>query len=316
MDINQKKKKDWGARRVVIKSIKELFDKAKEKGPKRCVVAAGEDEVVIKALYEAMKNNIAKGILFGKRNKIKEICRKENIDLNSFEVVDCGEEKSIEEAVKFVREEGDFLLKGKTSTTKFLRGVLSKKYGLRTHRTLSHIAIIEPKEYGKLLFVTDGGMNITPRLAVKIDIINNAIDIAHSLGIEKPKIALLAAVETVNPKMKETMDWATITQMAERGQIKGALIDGPLALDLAVSRDAAKLKNVGGEVVGDADILVVPDIACGNIFAKGLIYLGGAKACGIIAGASRPVVMLSRADTPEIKLYSIALGALVSARQK
>ncbi len=295
----------------MIKSMKELLENAKSKGPKRCVVAAGDDEVSIKAVYEAKKEGIAEVVMFGKKKRIEEICKREEIPYEEFEIIDAEKEKAVELAVQEVRDKGDFLMKGKVQTSMFLKGVLSKEYGLRTGRVLSHVAILEPMDYGKLLLITDGGMNISPDLSIKVDIIKNAIEVAKSLGIDKPKIALLSAVETINPKMPDTLEWAEVVKAAERGDIKGAYIDGPLALDLAVSSEAAKIKGIGGEVVGDADILVVPDIACGNILAKGLIYLGGAKACGIVAGARRPVVMLSRADTLETKLYSIALGAVI-----
>lgn len=295
----------------MIKNMQELIEEAKKKGPKRCIVAAGDDEVSIKAVYHAKKEGIAEGVLFGKKEKIESICSKENIPIHEFEIIDAEGEEAVELAVKEAREHGDFLMKGKIQTSVFLKGVLSKEYGLRTGRVLSHVAILEPINYGKLLLVTDGGMNIAPDLSIKIDIIKNAIEVAKALGIKKPKVALLSAVEIVNPKMPDTMEWAEIVKMTERGQIEDAFIDGPLALDLAVSKEAAEIKGVGGNVVGNADILVVPDIAAGNIFAKGLIYLGKAKACGIIAGAFKPVVMLSRADTTETKLYSIALGALM-----
>ena len=164
--------------------------------------------------------------------------------------------------------------------------------------------------YHKIFMVTDGGMCVKPDLAAKTDIINNAVEIAHKLGMEKPKVAVLAAVEVVNPEMPETVDAAELWKMADRGQIKGCVLDGPLALDLAVSKEAAEHKKVKSPVAGDADIMVLPEIAAGNIFAKALIYMGGAKAAGLIAGAAKPVVMLSRSDTKEQKLNSIALGVV------
>lgn len=296
-----------------IRSLAELKEKAREIGPRRCVVAAAADPVTLQALHEAQKEGIAKGVLVGAEASIREAAAKANVPADDFEIVDCPNEQAAIEAVSEVRKSGDFLLKGHLPTSVFLSAVLDKEQGLRTGRVLSHIAILETPSLGRLLLVSDGGMNICPEMKTKLDIINNAIAVAHSLGISEPRVALMAAVETVNPKMAETVEWAEITQMAHRGQIKGAKVDGPLALDLAVSPEAVKVKGVHSEVAGAADVLIVHDIAVGNVFAKGLIYLGGAKACGIVAGAARPVVMLSRADDALTKLNSIALGAVSSA---
>ncbi|MBD3285055.1 bifunctional enoyl-CoA hydratase/phosphate acetyltransferase [candidate division WOR-3 bacterium] len=297
---------------LMIKSFSELRSRAIEKGPGRCVVAAAADPVTLEALSQASGEGIAKGILCGVKEEIEKAADDAGISLEDFEISDCKASEAATVAVREVRDNGDFLLKGHLPTSQFLGAVLDKEQGLRTGRVLSHIAILEARNLGRLLLISDGGMNIAPDLGTKLDIINNAIEVAHSLGITEPKIALLAAVEKVNPKMPETIEWAEITQMAARKQIKGALVDGPLALDLAVSEEAVKIKGVKSEVAGAADILIVPDIATGNIFAKGLIYLGGAQACGIVAGAAKPVVMLSRADDAETKLNSIALGAVAS----
>lgn len=296
----------------MIKSLQQLKEKARELGPRRCVVAAAADPVTLSALASAQNEGIAHGVLCGAADEIKAAAKKAGVSIQGMEIKDCPAAEAAAVAVAEVRRQGDFLLKGHLPTSAFLGAVLDKEEGLRTGRVLSHIAIMEPRELGRLLLVSDGGMNICPDINTKLDITNNAIDVAHSLGISRPRVALLAAVEAVNPKMPETLDWAQITQMAYRKQIKGADVDGPLALDLAVSKEAAKIKGVESEVAGAADVLIVPDIATGNIFAKGLIYLGGAKACGIVAGAAKPVVMLSRADDAETKLNSIALGAVAS----
>ena len=191
-----------------------------------------------------------------------------------------------------------------------MKMVLVEENGLRTGRLLSHVAVMEMPGYHKIFLLTDGGMCVKPDLSAKIDIINNAVDVAHKMGIETPKVAVLAAVEVINPEMPETVDAADLSKMADRGQIKGCVVDGPLALDLAVSEEAAKHKKVKSPVAGDADIFILPEIAAGNILAKGLIYMGGAKAAGLIAGAAKPVVMLSRSDSKEQKLNSIALGVV------
>lgn len=297
----------------MIKNLQQLLDEAKKRGPKRCVVAGAEDGASLEALGWAVKEKIAQGVLFGDQRSIERIAAGLALSLDGFEIHhEPDPKKAVAGAVDCVRDRGDFLLKGQVATSTFLKGVLDREKGLRTGRVLSHIAILEVAAYPKLLFLTDGGMNIKPDLATKVDIIVNAVELAHFLGIEEPRVALLAAVETVNPDMAETMDWAEISKMAERGQIKGARVEGPLALDLAVSKEAARIKKIPSAVAGEADIFVVPDIAAGNIFAKGLIYLAGAKICGLVMGAKKPVVMLSRADTPETKLHSIALGGVSS----
>lgn len=285
----------------------------KTRGTRRCVVACAEDEPTIEALYDAKKEGIASGILFGPKKGIISVMEKLQIPENEFEIVDCVSEKdAIVGAVKEVGVNGDFLMKGQVTTSNFLRGVLDEKLGLRGERLLSHVALLEPALYHKILFVSDGGINIDLDLRKKIDIVKNAVSLVATLGLKSPKIALLSAIERVTLGMEETLDWAVITRMGDEGAFGDVMIEGPLALDVAFSPYAAKVKNVKTKISGDVDILMVPSIATGNIMCKGLQYLGNAKICGIIVGAKKPVVMLSRSDTKETKLYSIALGNLVS----
>ena len=292
-----------------MKSLKELLIKVKKGSPRRCVVAVAQDKTTLMALANAKKEGIIKGLLFGDKSKIEKTAQDSNISLKDFEIVDeHSEEEAVRSAVKTTAEEGDFLLKGKTSTALFLKTVLDKNLGLRTGRILSHIAILEPRLYHKLFMLTDAGLNIRPDFKKKLDIIENSVELAHKLGIPKPKVALLASSEFVNPDMPETVEWEKITeQWRDR---KDAWVEGPLALDLAVSKDACRIKGIKSEVGGDVDILVVADVATGNIFAKGVQYLGGAEICGTVLGAKRPVAMLSRADSVETKLYSIALACI------
>ncbi len=296
----------------MIKSFKELKKKAKEKGEKRLVVSCAEDATVLEASIAAMQDGLISPIFVGDKRKILEIAQKSGIDIDGKNIEDTHDVKNaVKKSIEIVRSGGgDFLLKGMVKTSTFLKELLDEARGLKTSRRLSHSAILEVSEYHKLIQFTDGGMNIKPDIETKIDIIKNACDFAHSFGIKKPKVAILAAVEVVNPDMQETVDAAIIKQMAKRRQLGEILLDGPLALDLAVSKEACEKKGIKSDVAGDADILIVPDIAAGNISAKSLIYLAGAKAAGIILGAKAPVVMLSRADTLEIKLNSIALGVL------
>ena len=290
-----------------------LLDAARQRGPKRCVVACADDFSTIEALREARREKIASGVLFGNQARIESIEATLKIPLDSFEIQPCGsEEDAIKAAVREVAANGDFLMKGQVNTATFLRGVLEEGGGLRGDRILSHVALLELPSYHKLLFITDGGMNTELDLKRKIDIVSNSIALARSLGIERPRVALLSAIEKVNIQISDTLDWAIITRMGEQGEFGEADVEGPLALDIAFSPESAKIKKVASKVSGEVDVLVVPSISTGNILAKGLQYLGAAKICGIIVGARKPVVMLSRSDSPQTKLFSLALGNVAS----
>ncbi len=298
----------------MISSFEDLRKRAKEKGRKRVVVACAEEGTVLQAVAAAKDEGFITPHLIGNRKSIEELTKRAKLNIDVSLIRDIKDPvQAARRAVEMVsRGEGDFLLKGMIKTSQFLKAVLDPEIGLRTGRRLSHSAILQVPGYHKILQFTDGGMNIRPDLDTKIDIIRNAHGFALSLGIEQPKVALLSATETVNPDMPETVDAAIIKQMAEREQLGTILIDGPLALDLAISKQACQMKHIQSTVAGDADILIVPDIASGNIAAKSLIYLGGAKAAGIILGARAPVVMLSRADDTATRLNSILLGVASS----
>lgn len=296
-----------------MKDFQELLAQAKKRGRKRCVVACAEDFPTIEALHYAQKENIATGVLFGDQMRIEKIAESLKIPLTDIEIHhSVSEAEAVRSAIDFVSSNGDFLMKGQLNTATFLKGILDEKYGLRGERILSHVALLSLPSYHKVLFISDGGMNTDLDLRRKIDIVKNAIELTQFLGITQPKVALLSAIERVNLNISETLDWAIITRMGEQGEFGDAIIEGPLALDIAFSTQSAQIKKVASRVSGDVDILIVPSIATGNILAKGLQYLGGAKICGIIVGAKRPVVMLSRADSPETKLFSIALGNLAA----
>jgi phosphate butyryltransferase len=220
--------------------------------------------------------------------------------------------KAAAAAVALVRSgEADVLMKGVLDTSILLKAALNKEVGLNAGRLTSHVAVIESPHYHKLFIVTDAAINIAPDLQGKLDIVANAVAVSRSIGVELPKVAMLAAVEKVNPdKMPCTADAALITQMNRRGQVKGCVVDGPLALDNAISAESARIKKIVSDVAGDADVLVVPDIEAGNVLYKALLDLGGAKGAGIVAGAAKPIVLTSRADSRETKLASIALAAL------
>ncbi|KPL00852.1 MAG: phosphate butyryltransferase [candidate division Zixibacteria bacterium SM23_73_3] len=297
-----------------ITSFDQLISTVKNKERKRLAIASAEGEAIIAAVKQAIEKNLISAVLIGDQVKIEELCRKKRLDLNKVEMVNVPDSKlAAMVAVETVKQgKAEMLMKGKVGTSTLLKAVLDKENGLRTGGLLSHVSVIEVEAYHKLMLVTDGGMNIKPDVKQKADILKNAVDVAKKLGIEKPKVSCLAAVELVNPDMQETVDAAGLVKMAERGDIKDVIIDGPIAFDVAISPEAARLKGMISPVAGDTDIFLVPDIASGNIFVKSLIYLVGAKAGGVVVGAGAPIVLLSRSDSAQSKLYSMALGAMIS----
>ncbi|WP_304222037.1 bifunctional enoyl-CoA hydratase/phosphate acetyltransferase [Gracilinema caldarium] len=306
-----------------MKSIAELIQKAKslsaENGRVQIAVAAAQDEEVLVAVEAARKDGFADAVLIGNTGQIESIARAKNIDLSFYKLVDEPDiVRSAALAVDYVRQgKAAFVMKGILDTSVLLKAVLNKETGLNAGRLVSHVGVAESANYHKLFLMTDAAINIAPTLQEKMDIIRNAVDCARALGIEMPKVALLAAVEKVNSdKMPCTVDAAILTQMNRRGQIKDCIVDGPLALDNAISAESARIKKIESPVAGDADILVAPDIEAGNILYKAVIDLGGAKGAGLVMGAGAPVVLTSRADSAETKHASIALAVLVSFTMK
>ncbi len=300
-----------------MRNFKEIIAFAQKKGKRNCVVIKAEDETVLEGIRQAQSLHIVKPILVGNQAAIIDCAKRVKIDLAGAEICHAVDEKeAIRIAVATVREHGDFLMKGMLSTSSFLKGVLDKESGLRTGKILSHIAVFSIPGYHKLLFMSDGGMNPKLDLKIRVDIINNAIDVLKALGNPKPKIALVAASETVNPDMPETTDAVQIVDMVRAGQIMDCIIEGPFGFDVAVSKDAALHKKIKSEIAGDTDFILMPNISAANIWAKGLMYFANAKGAGTVAGAMRPVIMLSRADDAETKLNSIALGVAISDANK
>ncbi len=293
----------------MLRNLNELVEMIR--GKKKVVAIAGaEDKEAIKAVSEARELGIS-AILFGK----KEIIEKNLSEIGvEYPIVDCRtDEESSKWAVKYVVDgKAHIVMKGLVKTSTLLKAVLDKEYGLRTERLLSHITLLEVPGINRLIFLTDGGMVIRPTLEQKVQIIENAVNVAKKLGYEMPKVGIIAAVETVNPDMPETLEAALIAKMNERGQIKGCKIDGPLGIDNALSVYAAEVKGIKGEVAGHADILVVPDIHSGNFLGKSAVYFANGRIAGIIAGAKAPVIVISRADTSDSKFVSIALAMALS----
>jgi len=298
-----------------MKTIEELIAKAKAAGRRRVVVAAAQERSVLEAVHAAWKHGLAEPILVGDLAAIDSLAAELGIDLSAFERHEAADFASAAaKSVAILRSGGaDVLMKGLIDTSVLLKAVLNKETGINSGRLTSHVAVIESPHYHKLFVITDAAINIAPDLDGKLDIIANAVIASRALGVQKPKVALLAAVEKVNAaKMPCTVDAAILSTMNRRGQIKDCLVDGPLALDNAVSAESARIKKIDSPVAGDADILVVPDIEAGNILYKSLMDLGGAKGAAVVMGAAKPIVLTSRADPAETKLASIALAALAS----
>ncbi|MTI68200.1 MAG: bifunctional enoyl-CoA hydratase/phosphate acetyltransferase [Firmicutes bacterium] len=299
-----------------MKNLNELINMAKEQQTKKLAVAACHDEEVLKAVISAAEKELIEPILIGDIEKTNKLAKELSLEIENYEKVDLTDLTDIAvKAVKYVSEgKADFVMKGLIDTSILLKEVLNKDYGLRTDSLLSHVMVYEVPTYHKLVFLTDGGMNIEPDLDSKVKITKNAIKVSKALGNKNVKVSILAAKEKVNPKMPATVDADKIKQLWKDGKFEdGTVIDGPLALDLAISKEAAETKGFNSEVAGDTDILLVPNIEMGNGIGKSLTYFAKAKSAGIIMGAKAPVVLVSRADTHEAKLNSIALGSVISA---
>lgn len=299
----------------MIRDLTELLWKAKSRSIRKMAVAAAEDEHVLKALEDAMKQEIIIPLLVGDKEKIERIAQSIGFSLDGIELIDNREGGAVSARIavaKVKSGEADIIMKGFVSTGDLLKAVLDKESGLRTDQLLSHVAFFESPYYHKIFCVTDVAMNIAPDLDAKVQIIRNAVKACHGIGIENPKVAVAAAVETVNPKMEATVHAALLKEMNRDGRLKGCIVDGPFAVDIAVNREAARHKGVGGEVAGDCDVILAPDIEAGNMFYKALNFLGGAASAAVVMGASVPVVLTSRSDDERSKLLSIALATLIN----
>lgn len=300
----------------MIKSFAEILEKVKSGDRKRIAVAAAQDEPVLEAIRDAMNIGLVDATLVGDRDKIVEISGQIGLNVNDLEIIhEPDNNKAALKAVELVSTgKAHMVMKGLLDTATILRAVLNKEIGLRTGKLMSHVAVFEIPGYDRLIFITDAALNMYPDLKAKIDILNNAVIVAKAVGIETPKVAPICAVEVVNPDMPATIDASILSKMNERGQIKGCIVDGPLATDNALSEEAAHHKKITSPVAGKADILLLPNIEAGNVMYKTLTYTTNSKSGGIIVGASAPVVLTSRADSPESKLNAIALAALVSSK--
>jgi len=292
----------------------QLLVRCRSLDPVPTAVAHPCEETALSGAIEAGAKGLIRPILVGPSVKIKEIAAKHGIDLGQTRIVDAPHSHaSAAKAVELVRlGEAELLMKGSLHSDELLGAVVARETGLRTGRRVSHVFIMDVPTYHKVLVVTDAAINIAPTLEDKVDILQNAIDLAISLGLKTPKVAILAAVETVNSKMPSTIDAACLCKMADRGQITGAVLDGPLAFDNAISKEAARIKGITSEVAGDPDILLVPDLEAGNILAKQLSFLANADSAGLVLGARVPVILTSRADSVRSRIASCAVAMLAA----
>ncbi|MGQ9492916.1 MAG: bifunctional enoyl-CoA hydratase/phosphate acetyltransferase [Anaerolineae bacterium] len=300
---------------MAIKNFTELMAEAKKAGPKMVAVAAPHEPEILLAAQDAEREGIANCTLVGDRELVRRLAAEHQIDITKMMLIQEPEPKAAARKVMELLRMGhaDLAMKGKVETADFLRAALDREMGLRVGRLFTHIAVFELPGFDRLLFVTDSGVVVAPTMEQKVEIVQNAIMVAQRLGITEPKVAILAATEMVNPKIPTTMDAANLAKMADRGQIQGGLVDGPLALDNAISPESVAIKNIKGPVAGYADILVAPDVEAGNMLAKAMTYFAKGKMAGVVVGGKSPLIVASRSDPHETKLVSIGLGVILSS---
>ena len=298
----------------MIRRLQELIDKAQERSPSKVAVAAAAHKLVLQSVRRAVDLGLVVPLLVGREEDIRREAEAIDWELEATQIVNTETNKAAAGvAVDLVREgEADVLMKGYLHTDEMLHAVLRRETGLRTDRLLSHVFVLEVPTYHKLLLITDAAINIHPDISEKASITQNAVDLARKLGAEQPKVAALSSVETINPNLPSTVHAACLSKMADRGQIRGALVDGPLAFDNAISAQAAEEKGISSAVSGDVDVVVAPDLDAGNILFKNLEYLANAKVAGVVMGAKAPVVLTSRSDPPRARVFSLALASLLT----
>ncbi|MDA8216170.1 MAG: bifunctional enoyl-CoA hydratase/phosphate acetyltransferase [Dehalococcoidales bacterium] len=306
---------------AAIRNFDQLIETAREAarrhGPRTIAIAGADQRESVLAAAHAWREGLGRAILIGDEDRIKEIAQAEHVDLDGITVAHEGDlEMMTRRAAQMVsRGQADLLMKGRVDTARFMRGALDKDVGLRTGRLLSHVAVFEMPGYERLVMLTDAGVIVAPTIEQKVEIIQNAVAVAHRLGIPLPKVAVLAATEGLNLKIKATVEAAILSKMADRQQITGCLVDGPLAVDTAMSPEIARAKGLTGPVAGQADILVVPNIESGNLLGKAMNYFGGGILAGVVGGARCPLVVVSRSDPEMSKHVSMALALTIVSSQ-
>jgi phosphate butyryltransferase len=297
-----------------LRNFAQLLEAALQRGPKRVAIVGGGQRETLHAARMARGMGLAHCILIDDPQRLDLIAGEEGIDLSGMSILE--ERDMVEAAYRAVAlihsDEADLVMNGRALPVELMRAALDKEEGLRIGKIISDVSIFEIPDFDRLIFVSDVAIVVRPTLAQKVAIVQNAIDTAIELGVQEPKVAILAATEMVNPEMPANMDAANLSKMAERGQIRGGIVDGPLAIDNAISVKAAEMKGIKSQVAGRADILITPDVESGNILAKALAYFARGHMAGVVVGAHCPIVMPSRSDPPEQKLMSLALGVYLS----
>lgn len=298
----------------MIKTMLDLVKRAELLEMKTMVVAAANDHPVLEAVVMAKEANLIHPVLIGDKVEIEKILLELKAKLTDYQIIDEKDPMlASEQAVKRVSTgKGDILMKGFVDTSVILRAALDKEFGLRTPNRISHVSVMEIPTYHKLLMMSDGAMNIDPDVNIKQEIIENGVEVLHAIGIKMPKVGMIAAVEKVNPKMQATLDAVELIERNKNDRIKGCVIGGPFALDNAINVEAAHHKGITDPMAGDVDFVVMPQIESGNVFYKSMMFLANAKSASVIAGARKPIVLTSRADSKESKFYSIALACLIA----
>ena len=300
---------------MTIQTFDQLLSAAKANGPRRMAIVAAHDPEVLVSVDEAQRQGIAAATLIGDATAIEAIASARGLALDNTEIVhETDEVLAARKAVALAREgQADVVVKGQLKTTELLGAVLDRHTGVRDKKLLTHVGIFEIPGYDRLLYVSDSGVVLYPNIWQKLEIIRNVVDVAHRLGLDEPKIAIIAAFEIVHPKSTASIDALALARMATEGWVKGAIVDGPLALDLAISPESARIKQARSPIAGKADILIVSSVATGNIAAKAMQYFGKARMAGLVVGAKVPIVINSRADNAETRLLSMALAAVLAA---
>ncbi len=302
----------------MFRSLDEMVEAAKAHGPVRIAVAAGHSPECIAALRQAGQMRLAEGIFIGDAKKIWALADEIGFEIPAHQVLnEPNDLEAARRAVAMVRDgNAELLMKGKIGTAELVRAVLDRESGLRTGRLLSQVIVFQVPGIQRLMLMTDAAINIAPTLAQKAELCRNAIDVAHALGIDRPNVALLCALELVNPEMPATVDAAALVVMNRRGQIQGGYLEGPIALDAPLSRFAAECKNIESPIVENTDIFIAPDIEAANILYRAILYFARGESGGIVVGAKVPLILLSRAETPETKIRSIALAIHTAAHAR
>jgi len=302
---------------MAITTFVQLMEEARKVGPRTVAIAAAQEKESLLAAHDAETQDLCECILVGDRAVIKDVAQENSIDIRRMMIIHEPKPKlAARKVMELVRMgHAQMAMKGGIETGDFLRAALDKEVGLRVGRLLTHVGIFEIPGFDRLIFISDAGVVVAPTMEQKIEIVQNAIHVAQRLGVAQPKVAILAATEMVNPKIPTTLDAANLSKMADRGQIKGGLIDGPLALDNAISPESAQIKGIKSDVAGRADILIPPDVEAANVLAKAITYFAKGSMAGVVVGGKSPIIVASRSDPHETKLVSMALGVLLAARE-